>query len=129
MNHPPSTLDDLPWDLLDRYCAGETTPEESARIRSSLTATPDHARLFERLLYTLDQPPSDFRPANVNAMLAAVHQRLGPSAALKRLARTIFESSPDHAVAALLDLDDSALNQGEIQQLQCLIEQAKRKER
>jgi len=41
--------DDVPWQLLERYCAGDVTPEDAAQLESWLAADPRRRVLVERL--------------------------------------------------------------------------------
>jgi hypothetical protein len=122
---------DIPvsWDLLDRYYAGEVTSEEARLVRAYLSTRPDHERVLGQLLGAVRRSSADVRPANVAAMLAAVHERIAPSAILRRVVRTLFDGSVERAVAALLALDDTQLSAMDIEHLRQLINQAKQEGR
>lgn len=51
------------------------------------------------------------------------------STALKSVVRTFFDGSPGDAIAALLDLPETKLSKGELEQLTELIEKAKKEGR
>lgn len=120
---------DLSWELLDRYYAGDSTPEETAAVHNYLVSHPEHGRVIDRLRSAMSLTVANAQPANISAMLAAVHDRITPNAVLRRLVRTLFDGSVDRAVAALLTLDDPQLNDLDIERLRQLIDQAKREGR
>lgn len=41
--------DDVPWQLLERYCSGHVTPEDVAQLESWLAGDPRRRALLERL--------------------------------------------------------------------------------
>ena len=55
----------IPWDLLDRYLAGDCTPEERTEALAYLAAHPDEQAALHRVANRVTQPPHrapDFRP-------------------------------------------------------------------
>ena len=76
------------WDLVDRFYAGEATPEESAVMQRYLASHPERAQLFTQLLGKLGPPPGAAR-APVDAMLAAAHARMSSAHTIKRIVRTL----------------------------------------
>ncbi len=124
--------DSLPWDLLDRYYAGEVTPAEHEVVIAYLAKQPDQARIMGELVNHVHQNDSrlDTQPAiDVDGMLATAHERMQPQVALKRMVHTLFGGSIERAVTALLDLEDTDLSESEVARLRQAIAQAKREGR
>ena len=73
--------DDVPWQLLERYCSGHVTPEDAERLESWLAADPPRRVLLERLraLFVRQVPrPTESDIERAWARLAAAIDQ-GPS--------------------------------------------------
>jgi len=123
--HRPSSV--LPWDLLDRYYAGQVSASERADVEAYLATRSPDGVVIEEMVTVLRQSdvPQSETAAQVPGMLAELHQRMQPRAAMKRLVHTSFGGSIELAVAALLDLADSELTESEVTRLRAAIQQAK----
>jgi transmembrane sensor len=78
LSHPTRGTPD--WDALARFSAGESTPDEAARVSSWLESHPDHAELLAALTSSLDDGvrtnPRGEGDVDVEAALRRVHRRM-----------------------------------------------------
>jgi len=126
-SHTPNTSHvpgELPaWELLDRYHAGDATPEERAVVDEYLAAHPVVASTLgavtQRLRRSLAGAPS------VATMLAAAHERLALRTSLRQRAGVHLTGRLEHAMATLLDSTDTQLSESEVEELRRLIDSAR----
>jgi anti-sigma factor RsiW len=123
---PPNRF--VPWDLLDRYLAGEAGADERARVEAILESVPDARQTLHALRRALEASPKAPRSADVPTMFARLQARLAAGPRFKRVVYQFFDSSPERALAALLELDDAALTPEQTAQVQQLIDRIKQEE-
>ena len=116
------SVDSLPWELLDRYLAGEASATERARVEAVLRSVPDARQALHALRRALEPPPGEVRPADVPAMFARLRTRLASGRGIKDSVRHLFGRSPERALAALMELDDAALTPEQTAQIRHLID-------
>ncbi len=88
--------DEVPWELLAAYLAGELAPEERARVAAWLAAEPRREELLESLRLVWDGSAAGRRRYNVEAALRRVAaESARPPAPLRRpLAPTVWGRAP-----------------------------------
>ena len=113
------------WELLDRYHAGEATAAEVAQVEAYLAEHPHARRALAAVTEAVRGQDAHATPAPVQRMLAAMHERIARTTVLRRLTGKRHEGRLDHAIAALLNVEDAALSPDEARELQKLIDAAK----
>lgn len=68
----PASGDDLDWEAVGRYLAGESSPAEAAAVRRTLESSPNDAAFVA----LLDKHGVEAAPVDVEAALERVHGRL-----------------------------------------------------
>jgi len=127
MSQPPS-LDTLSWDLLDRYCAGEATADEQAQIEAVLRSAHGTRQALQAIQQGLAPSAGAVKSADIPAMFARLQMRLATGSRLKHVVRHFFGSSPERAIAALMELDDAALTAEQVAQIRQIIDRMRREE-
>ncbi len=131
MHNTDASESELPWDLLDRFYSNEVTEDERKQVEAFLNADVSSMQVMAQINSELsgDVSPEPVKSPNTSSMLAALHERMQPKAAIKRLVHTCFGGSVERAVAALLDVEDTELTDEEIKRLRSAIETAKQEGR
>jgi anti-sigma factor RsiW len=127
MDETPPT-DSLSWDLLDRYLAGEASAEERARVEAGLESAPDARWTLHALRQALEPPSGLTRAADVPAMFVRLQARLASRQRFKQAVNQFFGSSPERALAALMELDDAALTPEQTARIRQLIDRIEQEE-
>lgn len=105
MSHERTHADDDPqlWEALARWAAGESPPDEAARVRRWLAEDPARARLLDGMsaaLHRLEaKPPADL---DVEAALRRVHERMDTMPAVT--AHAAHGTDPDAAPGVYPDV-------------------------
>ena len=84
MTDPTDPTDDIPWEMLAAYLAGELAPEERARVAAWLAAEPRREELLESLRLVWDGSAAGRRRYNVEAALRRLAVARRPFAAAGR---------------------------------------------
>ncbi len=82
MTDPTDPTDDIPWEMLAAYLAGELAPEERARVAAWLAAEPRREELLESLRLVWDGSAAGRRRYDVEAALRRLAVARRPVAAV-----------------------------------------------
>ena len=99
-----------------------------AEIRAGLTAPPSYSTV--RALLRILEEKGHVRHRQEGARyvyLPSQSRKRASQSALKRILATFFGGAVDHAVAALLDASDKKLSESDLEKLQNIINQARKK--
>jgi anti-sigma factor RsiW len=121
--------DMISWELLDRYCAGEGSQDEQRYVRSYLVSHPAQKTVVAALAKALRRSQEQLTPDDTATLLVAARARLARRVSLRTRLHDQASDRLGHAVAALLDVRTDALSAEEVEELQRMIDAAKREGR